>query len=100
MPFAEMAQDIIAFRSQPAEELLLVPANITADQRMQTAGIDNHVELPGGSPGEQVRVDPIHVNTFGFRPLWVNRAKMPDEYADAPPLRVIADLAALTTLAG
>jgi 2-haloacid dehalogenase len=38
--------------------------------------------------------------TFGFRPFWVNRANMPDEYADAPPLRVIADLAVLTTLAG
>ncbi len=46
------------------------------------------------------RWDVMGAAAFGFRPFWVNRAKMPDEYADAPPLRVIADLAALTTLAG
>ena len=46
------------------------------------------------------RWDVMGAATFGFHPFWVNRAKMPDEYADAPPLRVIADLAALTTLAG
>ena len=46
------------------------------------------------------RWDVMGAATFGFRPFWVNRAKMPDEYADTPPLRVIADLAALTTLSG
>ena len=45
------------------------------------------------------RWDVMGAATFGFRPFWVNRAKMPDEYADAPPLRVIADLTALTTIA-
>ena len=43
------------------------------------------------------RWDVMGAAVFGFRPFWVNRAKMPDEYADAPPLRVIADLAALTS---
>src|SRR5262249_30887296 len=37
------------------------------------------------------RWDVMGAAAFGFRPFWVNRAKMPDEYADAPPLRVIAD---------
>jgi 2-haloacid dehalogenase len=46
------------------------------------------------------RWDVMGAAAFGFRPFWVNRAKMPDEYADAPPLRVIADLAALTALKG
>jgi 2-haloacid dehalogenase len=36
---------------------------------------------------------------FGFRPVWINRAGMPDEYADLPPARVVADLAALPLLA-
>ena len=46
------------------------------------------------------RWDVMGAAVFGFRPFWVNRAKMPDEYADAPPLRIIADLAALTMLTG
>jgi len=46
------------------------------------------------------RWDVMGAAAFGFRTFWVNRANMPDEYADAPPRRVIADLAALTTIAG
>ncbi|MBK9083363.1 MAG: haloacid dehalogenase type II [Rhizobiales bacterium] len=30
---------------------------------------------------------------FGFRPVWINRAGQPDEYADLPPARVVASLA-------
>jgi 2-haloacid dehalogenase len=33
--------------------------------------------------------------TFGFRPIWVNRSGAPDEYTDAPPTRVITNLASL-----
>jgi 2-haloacid dehalogenase len=32
---------------------------------------------------------------FGFKPIWVNRAKMPDEYPDLGPVAVVSDLAAL-----
>jgi 2-haloacid dehalogenase len=35
---------------------------------------------------------------FGFKPVWVNRAKMPDEYPDLKPLAVIGNLAALPAL--
>lgn len=35
--------------------------------------------------------------SVGFRGLWVNRAKMPDEYADFPPEQVLNDLNSLTT---
>jgi 2-haloacid dehalogenase len=35
---------------------------------------------------------------FGFKPVWVNRAKMPDEYADLPPVATIETLAALPAL--
>ncbi len=45
------------------------------------------------------RWDVAGAAAFGFRSFWVNRAKMPDEYADAPPLRVISDLSALTSIA-
>jgi 2-haloacid dehalogenase len=37
--------------------------------------------------------------SVGFRGLWVNRSKMPDEYIDFPPLQTLSDLNALTALA-
>ncbi len=43
------------------------------------------------------RWDVMGASAFGFRPFWVNRAKLPDEYAEQPPLRVIADLSALAS---
>ena len=33
--------------------------------------------------------------SVGFRGLWINRGKMPDEYPDFPPQRVLADLNSL-----
>lgn len=35
---------------------------------------------------------------FGFKPVWVNRASMPDEYSDLPPVAVVESLAALVQL--
>ena len=43
------------------------------------------------------RWDVMGAVSFGFRALWVNRARMPDEYADFAPLREISDLGALAT---
>ena len=37
--------------------------------------------------------------SVGFRGLWVNRGKMPDEYFDFPPQRELVDLNELMTLA-
>ena len=37
--------------------------------------------------------------SVGFRALWVNRSKMPDEYLDFPPKQVLSDLNALAGLA-
>jgi 2-haloacid dehalogenase len=45
------------------------------------------------------RWDVMGAAAFGFRPVWVNRARLPDEYADCPPVRVVSDLAALPSLA-
>ena len=36
--------------------------------------------------------------SVGFRGIWVNRAKLPEEYADFAPQQVVADLGALATL--
>jgi 2-haloacid dehalogenase len=36
--------------------------------------------------------------SVGFRTFWVNRAKMPDEYLDFSPLRVLSDLRALADI--
>ena len=41
------------------------------------------------------RWDVMAGTSFGFRSLWINRGKMPDEYADFPPAQVLADLDAL-----
>lgn len=41
------------------------------------------------------RWDVAGAKAFGFTPVWVNRARRPDEYPDLPPVRVIDDLSAL-----
>jgi 2-haloacid dehalogenase len=41
------------------------------------------------------RWDVMGAATFGFTAVWVNRSRMPDEYEDRPPMRVIAGLSAL-----
>ena len=45
------------------------------------------------------RWDVMGASAFGFRAAWVNRAKMPDEYADLAPERVLMDLGGLLALA-
>jgi 2-haloacid dehalogenase len=44
------------------------------------------------------RWDVMGAASFGFQAVWVNRGRMPDEYADRPPQRVIATLAELPAL--
>jgi 2-haloacid dehalogenase len=44
------------------------------------------------------RWDVMGSAAFGFRPIWVNRARMPEEYPDRPPDHVVHDLAALPSL--
>jgi len=43
------------------------------------------------------RWDVMGAAAFGFRPLWVNRAQMPDEYTEQPPMRVVPDLSAVAS---
>lgn len=45
------------------------------------------------------RWDVMGAASFGFRPVWINRARGPDEYPDHAPVRVVADLSALPSLA-
>ena len=44
------------------------------------------------------RWDAMGATAFGFRSMWVNRTKMPDEYAELPPLKVVSDLSGLAAL--
>jgi len=44
------------------------------------------------------RWDVMGAASFGFRAVWVNRGRLPDEYADAAPLREVPDLAVLPGL--
>jgi 2-haloacid dehalogenase len=44
------------------------------------------------------RWDVMGAAAFGFRALWVNRAGLPDEYADHAPLRVVPDLSVVTSM--
>ena len=37
--------------------------------------------------------------SVGFRGIWVNRGKMPDEYLDFPPGEIVGDLSSLATMA-
>ncbi len=57
----------------------------------------------GVTPGEVAfvssnRWDVMGAASFGFRPLWVNRARLPQEYTDLAPLREIFGLADLAQL--
>ena len=45
------------------------------------------------------RWDVMGATAFGFRCVWVNRANLPDEYPEFPPVKVVRDLASLATLA-
>ena len=45
------------------------------------------------------RWDAMGATAFGFRSVWVNRAKTPDEYPDFPPLAVVNDLSGLLSVA-
>lgn len=44
------------------------------------------------------RWDVMGAAAFGFRPLWVNRARMPDEYAEYAPFRSVPDLASVPSI--
>ncbi|MEX2036773.1 MAG: haloacid dehalogenase type II, partial [Xanthobacteraceae bacterium] len=44
------------------------------------------------------RWDAMGATAFGFRTVWVNRAKAPDEYNDLSPAAVVPDLTGLLAL--
>jgi 2-haloacid dehalogenase len=41
------------------------------------------------------RWDAAAAGAFGFKPVWVNRAALPDEYLDLPPVATLPDLSGL-----
>jgi 2-haloacid dehalogenase len=44
------------------------------------------------------RWDIMGATAFGFRAVWVNRARMPDEYSEYAPVQVVSELSALPAL--
>jgi 2-haloacid dehalogenase len=44
------------------------------------------------------RWDVMAGTSVGFRSIWVNRSKMPDEYLDFPPAQTLSDLSGLEAL--
>jgi 2-haloacid dehalogenase len=44
------------------------------------------------------RWDVMGAARFGFRTIWVNRSRMPEEYAEYAPMRTVSDLSALASL--
>jgi 2-haloacid dehalogenase len=44
------------------------------------------------------RWDIMGAARFGFRPAWINRSEMPDEYKNQPSLPILRDLSALLSL--
>jgi 2-haloacid dehalogenase len=44
------------------------------------------------------RWDVMGATAFGFRAIWVNRAKSPDEYPDHPPVAVVSTLSGLLSV--
>ena len=45
------------------------------------------------------RWDAMGATAFGFRTVWVNRAKAPNEYSDNPPAAEVADLSGVLAVA-
>jgi len=45
------------------------------------------------------RWDVMGAAAFGFRPVWINRTRVPNEYPERPPVQVVSDLSALPSLA-
>ena len=41
------------------------------------------------------RWDVMGSSAFGFRPMWINRANMPDEYPEFAPVKVLSGLSEL-----
>jgi 2-haloacid dehalogenase len=44
------------------------------------------------------RWDVMGARAFGFRPVWINRAGMPEEYPDLAPVSVVRDLSSLANI--
>jgi 2-haloacid dehalogenase len=73
-----------------------VHASVSLPRALATT--TNALALPRADIGfvSSNRWDVMGAASFGFRALWVNRAGVPDEYADFAPLRRIGNLMELS----
>ena len=62
--------------------------------------VTNHFGVAAGSVVfvSSNRWDVMGAAAFGFRPVWINRGRGPDEYPEHAPLRIVADLSTLPSL--
>jgi 2-haloacid dehalogenase len=79
--------------------------SVDAVRRFKTAPetyalVDEAFGAPRGTVSFQSsnRWDIAGATKFGFRTVWINRARQADEYADLPPSAVLANLDGLLTL--
>jgi len=83
---AVLSVDVLRFYKPRSEVYALVTSALAAKPEEVVFVSSNRWDVMGAA-------------AFGLRPLWVNRAKMPEEYAEYQPVREIADLAGLESLA-
>jgi 2-haloacid dehalogenase len=70
-------------RYKPRPEVYALVPPALAAERWATAFVSSN------------RWDVMGAAAFGFKPIWVNRARLPDEYPDLKPLHEISGLSAL-----
>ena len=79
---AVLSVDSIRLYKPRPEVYALVPAAMKLEPRDVTFVSANRWDVMGAA-------------SFGFRSAWINRAKLPDEYLDCPPMIVLRDLTSL-----
>jgi 2-haloacid dehalogenase len=80
-----LSVDVLGFYKPRREIYALVTGALAAQPKEIVFVSSNRWDVAGAA-------------SFGFLPVWVNRANLPDEYPDLAPARVVRDLASLAGL--
>jgi 2-haloacid dehalogenase len=80
-----LSVDVLGFYKPRNEVYALVTQALSAEARDIVFVSSNRWDIAGAAH-------------FGFKPVWVNRAKLPDEYPDLKPEAVIDNLALMSAL--
>ena len=82
---AVLSVDVLRMYKPRAEVYGLVTAHFKCAPVEVTFVSSNRWDIMGGA-------------SFGFQAVWINRGRMPEEYADVAPAQVLSDLSALAAL--